>query len=72
MFSREFLLDAAERVVSTYVQAFITALLLSGVTGWDAVTAALVAAIPAALSALKAVIASRFGDPDTASFRSGL
>jgi hypothetical protein len=72
MFSREFILDAAERVVSTYVQVFLGLLIASGVTGWDAVTAALVAAIPAGLSALKAVIASRFGDPDTASFRSGL
>ncbi len=72
MFSREFLLDAAERVVSTYVQVFLGLIITSGVTDVNAVQAAALAAIPAALSALMAVIASRFGDPDTASFRSGL
>ncbi len=72
MFSRALLLDALERVLSTYVQVFLGLLIASGVTGLDAVQSAALAAIPAALSALKAVIASRFGDPDTASFRSGL
>ncbi len=72
MFSRAFLLDALERVLSTYVQVFLGLLIASGVTGLDAVQSAALAAIPAGLSALKAVIASRFGDPDDASFRSGL
>lgn len=72
MFSRAFLLDALERVLSTYVQVFLGLLIASGVTGLDAVQSAALAAIPAALSALKAVIAKQFGDPDSASFRPGL
>lgn len=66
MFSRTFLLDAAERVFWTYVQALLGLLLVSGVTSLSAVQTAAVAAIPAALSALKALIASRVGDPQTA------
>lgn len=66
MFSRAFLLDAAERVFWTYVQAFLGLLLVSGVTDLSAVQTAALAAIPAALSALKAIIATRFGDPDSA------
>lgn len=68
MFTPEFLRDAVERIISTYVQALIGLLLVSGVTDWTAVQAALVAAIPAALAALKAIIAQRFGDPDSAGF----
>lgn len=68
MFTREFLRDAAERIISTYIQALIGLLLVSGVTDWTAVQSALVAAIPAALSALKAIIAKHFGDPDSAGF----
>jgi len=66
MFSRTFLLDAAERVFWTYVQAFLGLLLVSGVTDLDALQAAAVAAVPAALAALKAIIATRFGDPESA------
>lgn len=63
-----FFRDALERVLSTYVQVFLGLLITSGVTDVSAVQAAALAAIPAALSALKAVIAKRFGDPDTAGF----
>ena len=63
-----FFRDALERVLATYVQAFIGLLITSGVTDVSAVQAAALAAIPAALSALKAVIAKRFGDPDSAGF----
>lgn len=64
----KFLRDLAERVVATYLQAFAGLL----IAGWsDAVNvgtvrAAAVAAIPAALSALKGLVAQRFGDPDSA------
>jgi choline-glycine betaine transporter len=66
MFSRTFLLDAAERVFWTYVQALLGLLLVSGVTSLDALQSAAIAAIPAALAALKAIIATRFGDPESA------
>lgn len=66
MFTKAFLLDAAERVFWTYVQAFLGLLLVSGVTDLDALQTAALAAIPAALAALKALIATRFGDPDSA------
>ena len=66
MFSRTFLADAAERVFWTYVQALLGLLLVSGVTTLDALQSAAVAAIPAALAALKAIIATRFGDPESA------
>jgi hypothetical protein len=63
-----FFRDALERVLATYAQVFLGLLITSGVTDLSAVQAAALAAIPAALSALKAVIAKRFGDPDTAGF----
>jgi hypothetical protein len=63
-----FFRDAAERVISTYLQVFLGLLITSGVTDVSAVQAAALAAVPAALSALKAVIAKRFGDPDSAGF----
>ena len=63
-----FFRDALERVLATYAQVFLGLLITSGVTDVSAVQAAALAAIPAALSALKAVIAKRFGDPDTAGF----
>lgn len=66
MFTKTFLLDAAERVFWTYVQALLGLLLVSGVTSLDALQSAAVAAIPAALAALKAIVATRFGDPDSA------
>ena len=66
MFTKAFLLDAAERVFWTYVQALLGLLLVSGVTSLDALQTAAVAAIPAALAALKAIIATRFGDPESA------
>jgi uncharacterized membrane protein len=66
MISPEFLRDAAERVVSTYLQAFLGLLIVSGVTDLDAIQSAAIAAVPAALSALKALLATKFGDPDSA------
>lgn len=51
--------DLAERVIATYVQSVIGLLLVSGVTDLAVVQSAAVAAIPAALSALKAFIAER-------------
>ncbi len=68
MFSKPFLRDVAERAVSTYVQAFI-GLLIAGtfVLNIGSVTAAAVAALPAALSVVKSALASRVGDAGSAS-----
>jgi hypothetical protein len=67
--SREFLRDLFERVAATYVQSFIGLLMVSGNLNIDAVEAALVAAIPAALSVVKGVLARRFGDPESAALK---
>lgn len=68
MFTKAFLIDLAERALSTYVQAFI-GFLVAGATEINVSTleAAALAAIPAALSALKSVIATQVGDPESAS-----
>ena len=66
---KNWLLDAAERVIATYVQAFLGLVIAGGVGAINLGTlrAAAVAAIPAALSVLKAIVASRVGSPDDAS-----
>jgi hypothetical protein len=63
-----FLRDLAERVIATYVQAFL-GLLVAGTFTLNISTfkAAAIAAIPAAFSAAKGVIASRVGSPGSAS-----
>jgi hypothetical protein len=60
MFNRPFFRDLAERAISTYVQAFIGLLIASGVVDVAAVEAAAVAAIPAALSVVKSLLAERY------------
>lgn len=60
-------MDAAERVAATYLQAFFGLLIAGTFTiNIGAVHAAAVAALPAGLSALKAVWATRVGDPSSA------
>ncbi|MER8233463.1 holin [Streptomyces sp. NPDC094049] len=61
------LLDTIERTVGTYAVAFLGLLLADGVdlTSLGAVKAAAVAAVPAALSVLKAAIGSLIGDQGT-------
>lgn len=60
--------DAVERTLATYVQALAGLL----IAGWSdmvdvgTLRAAAVAAIPAGLAVLKAAIARRFGDPESA------
>lgn len=69
---RDFLISAAEEVGFAYVLAFI-GLVLSGWTGVLSVsilTSAAVAAFPAALAALKSVVARFYGDKNTANFKS--
>ncbi len=69
MLDSKFLRDATERVLSTYVQAFLGLLLVSAsdALNMSVLKAAAVAAVPAALSVLKTLIATRFGDPASAS-----
>lgn len=66
---KNWLIDAAERVISTYVQAFLGLVIAAGLDAMSMSTlrAAAVAALPAALSALKAVVARTVGSPDDAS-----
>lgn len=64
--TRKFLLDVAERAVATYAQCFVGLLLVSGATNLDAISTALVAAIPAALSVVKSALASHYGEKGTA------
>jgi uncharacterized membrane protein len=68
MFSKAFLIDLAERAVATYIQALI-GFLVAGATEVNAsgLQAAALAAIPAALSVAKSLIASQVGDPASAS-----
>lgn len=66
IFSRAFLLDAAERVFWTFVYAFVQALVLSSRFDVEGLTAAAVSAIPVALVVVKTLIASKIGDPDSA------
>ncbi|MCA1571947.1 MAG: holin [Chloroflexi bacterium] len=70
--TRRYIRDLAERVISTYAQAFLGLLLASGF-GVDGVldlsiaVKAAVAAIPAALSVLKGLLARSVGDKESAS-----
>lgn len=68
MFNSRFLTDLAERAIATYIQAFI-GFLIAGSTeiNVSGLQAAALAAIPAALSVAKSLIASQFGDPASAS-----
>ncbi len=60
--------DLAERVVATFVQAFIAALSLQAVLGdVDALRSAGIAGVAAVLSLLKGLVAKGVGDSDSAS-----
>lgn len=71
MFTLPWLRDTAERTLATYVEAFlgflIAAVAITDLSSLQAAgSAALFAAIPAALAVLKSAIAKRVGDPDSA------
>jgi hypothetical protein len=71
MYTKQFWIDAAERVVATYLEVFLglviaSAFVDSGKLNMGAVTAAAVSALPAALALVKSMIASRIGDKETA------
>jgi hypothetical protein len=64
--------DVTERAISTYVQAFLGALLAAPMLDLSAAKAAAFAAIPAALAVLKGAVARFVGDSDNASLDAGL
>lgn len=59
-YSPVFFRDLVERAVSTYVQALIGLLIASSVIDVAALKAAAIAAIPAALSVVKSILAERY------------
>lgn len=63
-----FLLDVVERTLATYAVTFLGLLLASGfdLTSLGALKSAAVAAIPAALTVIKGVLATFIGDPTSA------
>jgi hypothetical protein len=61
-----FFLDLAERTAATYVEAFAGLLVVSGVTDFSDLKAAAIAAVPAGLAVIKAVLAGFVGDKGTA------
>lgn len=70
MFTAEWLRDAAERIVSTWVETFLGLLIVSWTADldWSIFVTAAWAAIPAALAVAKTVAAGATGKPDTAAF----
>lgn len=65
----QFLRDAIERIIATYLQAFLGLLAAAAATPFDvsSLRAAALAAAPAALAAAKALFARQLGDPESAS-----
>ena len=72
MFTKRWLIDAAERVIVTALQAFAALLIAAPIIDMSTLKAAGVAAIAAGLSALKAIVAKGFGDPESASLASSV
>lgn len=62
-----FVRDLAERVLSAYVTTFVGLMAVSSSLNLDALKVAAIASVPAALSILKGALASRVGNPDSAS-----
>lgn len=60
--------DMCEHAVEAYAYSFVTLICASGALDVDAVTAALLAALPAAFAVIKSALAYRVGDKGTASF----
>ena len=59
MFTKEFLVDAAERVGLTFVEAFLGALVLAGVFNLDTLESAALAGVAAGLALVKSIVAGR-------------
>lgn len=66
MFTTEFLLDAAERTVKTFVQAFAASLVVTGLDDWKSALA--IGGGAGILAVASAVAGSRVGDNESAAF----
>lgn len=64
MFTKRWMIDTAERALATGLEVFLAQLV---VTDLSTAEGALVAAVGAALSVLKAALATRVGSSDSAS-----
>lgn len=68
---RRLLIDIAERTLFTYLEVFLGIVIADGFTDglvdMTVLQTAAVSALPAALAVLKGLIASRKGNPDSAS-----
>jgi hypothetical protein len=64
-----YFVDLTERVLASYVYAFITLLLTNSIdlTNLDALKVAAISCVPAALAIIKGALARFVGNPDTAS-----
>jgi len=72
MFTKRWLIDALERVVVTFAQAFLAIIVAAPMLDMSTMKAAAVAGIAAGLSALKAIVAKGVGDPESASLASSV
>lgn len=62
---KKFLIQTAERAVSTYVEALLALIVVAGPLNLDKFEVAAVSALPAAFAVIKAALASRFGAKDS-------
>lgn len=66
MFTKEFLLDALERTIKTFVQAFAASLVVTGLDDWQS---ALAIGLGAGILAVASSVAgTKVGNPQSASF----
>ena len=72
MFTKRWLIDAFERVVATFAQAFLAIIVAAPILDMSTWKAAAVSGIAAAMSVLKALIAKGTGDPESASLASSV
>lgn len=70
--SKQFVIDAVERVVVTFIEAVVGVLILSGTLDLSTGKKALTAGVIAALSAVKALGAKFIGNKDSASLVSAV
>jgi hypothetical protein len=72
--TRAWLIDAAERIAATFVEAFMAIIIAAGTTSvnMSTVKAAAVAGFTAVLSFVKTLAASRVSDPQSASLAPGV
>ena len=72
MFTKRWAIDALERVLATFAQAFLAIIVAAPILDMSTWKAAAVSGIAAAMSALKALVAKGVGDPESASLASSV